>query len=170
MLKDVPESWKCALACLVCTLTIAPDACLTVLFNLICIGLHSTLRGGTHVLRWWSDALSQGVWRAVCVATGSPAGSGPVVKVMVKGGSGWRGALQLFALVQRGGVLGGAFHGQSRHVAQSRQQLQCLGARGRRFHGWGCASWGEGHTRRGCGEFMDTLQQHTRFVLMPLLW
>lgn len=58
--------------------------------------------------------------------------------------------LQLFALVQWRGVLGGTLHGQSGHVAQRRQQLQRLGARGRRFHGRGCASW-EGQ-REGGGE------------------
>lgn len=54
------------------------------------------------------------------------------------------GALQLLALVQRGGVLRRARHRQSRHVAQRRQQLQRLGARGRRLHGRGGAGCGGG--------------------------
>lgn len=55
-------------------------------------------------------------------------------------GLGGLAGLQLLALVQRGGVLGGALHGPGGHVAQRGQHLQRLGARGRRFHGRGCAS------------------------------
>ncbi len=47
---------------------------------------------------------------------------------------------QLLALVQRSGVLGGALHRQSRHVAQRGQQLQRLRGRGSCLNGQGFAS------------------------------
>lgn len=53
---------------------------------------------------------------------------------------GFGAALQLLALVQWGGVLGGALHRQSGDVAQGRQQLQRLRAGGGGLHGRGCAS------------------------------
>lgn len=55
---------------------------------------------------------------------------------------GWeRVGLQLFALVQRRCVLGGALHRQSRDVAQRGQQLQSLGASRSSLHGRSCAGW-----------------------------
>lgn len=85
---------------------------------------------------------------AACVVTMTtrcgPRGLILTLRVQCGGRGEGGGALQLLALVQRGGVLRRALHRQSRHVVQRRQQLQCFGARGRRLHGWGDASCGGG--------------------------